>query len=386
MARLRLAIVTPRFWPLVGERSTHLLRLAESLIAAGHSLTVVTPLWKRSWPAKMSIGPVPIVRLAGSPRGAFSALRWMISLSSWLRDSATQLDAMLVAGLKQEAYVALGSFHGKRLFTVVLAGEGDVAWQRTAPLGHRVAERCRQTRAIVAASEALADELRRGGYEPDHITVIPRRVPITPPSTPRLRVDARVALTTANYDLATTANAQVTVAIGRLTPDERMGDLVRAWRIVTARRPEARLWIIGDGPERERLYRQIGDLDQRFRAFLPGTFDCLDEVLAASDVYVLPGQHSLVPIALLEAQAAGVPAIAADSASVRQHVAHGQTGLLYPLGDFKALAAAILNLMENPEMAAAYGAAARAAITAGPAPADEAADYLALIERLRAST
>ena len=58
---LRLAIAAARFWPLVEDRQTHLLQLAESLLAAGHQVTVVTPLWKRSWPQKMMVGPVPLV-------------------------------------------------------------------------------------------------------------------------------------------------------------------------------------------------------------------------------------------------------------------------------------------------------------------------------------
>ena len=93
----------------------------------------------------------------------------------------------------------------------------------------------------------------------------------------------------------TTFNSQVALAVGRLDAAHRFGDLVRAWRIVTARRSEARLWIIGDGPERDTLYRQIGDLDQRFRVLLPGTFDCLDDLIQASDMLLIPSA-SAVPV------------------------------------------------------------------------------------------
>ena len=156
-----------------------------------------------------------------------------------------------------------------------------MAW--TATLGSRIASRCQEARAIVATSNDLASELSQRGFAADRITVIDRTASIPPPRSPQARIDARAALAAVNYDLATTANTQVALAIGRLDVEHRFGDLVRAWRIVTARRPEARLWIVGDGPERERLYQQIGDLDQRFRALLPGTFDCLDELFQASD-------------------------------------------------------------------------------------------------------
>lgn len=383
MAHLRLAIVTPRFWPLVGDRQTHLLRLADALTSAGHRVTVITPQWKRSWPAQMMIGSVPLVRLRGSPRSGWSALRWMYSLSGWLRESVgRQLDGILVAGLKHEAYVALGAARRTHLPTVLLAGEDDLAWQRTAALGGRIAARCRECQAVAAPSTELADELCKAGYSRDRITVIPRRVALPPPRNAKSRDDARAALAAVNYDLVTTANTQVALAVGRLDAEQRFGDLVRAWRIVTARRGEARLWIVGDGPERERLYRQISDLDQRFRALVPGTFDCLDELFDASDMLLAPAPHTVPPMALLEAQAAGLPAIAADAPALQPYVAHQKTGLLYPAGDIKVLAAAVLQLIEQPAAAVTFGASARQAAQLLPTPADEAAEYTALFDRL----
>jgi glycosyltransferase involved in cell wall biosynthesis len=386
MAHLRLAIVTPRFWPLVGDSPTHLLRLAESLIAAGQAVTVVTPQWKRSWPARMAIGKVPLVRLRGSPRGGWSTLRWIYALASWLREAGGGgLDGVLVAGLKYEAYVALGAARRTNTPTVLIAGEDDFAWQRTAALGGRIAARCRECRAIVAPSGELASELCRNGFSADPISIISRRVPIPPPQSPKSRDDARAAVTAANYDLVTTANTQVAMAIGRLDAAHRFGDLVRAWRIVTARRPEARLWIVGDGPERERLYQQIGDLDQRFRALLPGTFDCLEELFQASDMLLVPAAHTVPPLAMLEAQAAGLPVVAADAPALRGHVTADQTGLLYPPGDIKALAAAVLQLIEQPAAGVIYGATARQTAQSSPTPQNEAAEYVALFERLRSS-
>src|SRR5438067_3254572 len=203
MAHLRLAIVTPRFWPLVGDESRHLLRLAESLVAAGHAVTVVTPRWKKTWPERMAIGPVPLVRLRGSASGGWGTLRWMYSLSSWLAEQ--RLDGVLVAGLRHEAYVTLGWAAKSDVATLLLAAEDDLAWQRTAAFGARIGARCREARLIVAPNDLLAAELRRLGVKPDCIAAILRRVEIPAARTPKSRDDARIALATANYDLATTA-------------------------------------------------------------------------------------------------------------------------------------------------------------------------------------
>jgi glycosyltransferase involved in cell wall biosynthesis len=384
IAHLRLAIVTPRFWPLVGDTAAHLLQLCQSLIELGHQPTVVTPRWQRGWPEQMLIGSLPLVRLRGSARGGWSTLRWMYSLGGWLREQTDRLDAILVAGLRQEAYVALGAARTNGAITMPLAEEDDLQWQQTATLGARIAARCREARTIVAPTEEIAEALQRGGFAAECITVVPRTAAVPPICSAAARDAARASLAAANYDLMTANNAQVALAVGHLAAAQRFGDLVRAWRIVTARRPETRLWIVGDGPDREALYRQIGDLDQRFRAMLPGTFDCLDELLRASDMLLVPAPHASPSQALLEAQACGLPVIAADGPAVRTRIAHEQTGVLYPMGDIKALADAVCGLIERPGSAIAYGSAARAAAQSRPTPHDEAQAYIDLINGQRA--
>jgi glycosyltransferase involved in cell wall biosynthesis len=377
---LRLAIAAPRFWPLVEDVPTHVLRLAESLIAAGHTVTVVTPQWKRAWPRQMVVGTVPLVRLSGSLRGGLSTVRWMYGLSRWLREE--RFGGLLVAGLRHEAYVALGAAQRSSTPVVLLAGEGDVAWQRTAAFGTRIAARCLAARAIVAPSEDLADELTLAGYSPHSIRVIPRRVPIAPPRSPLAREAARAALAAVNYDLATTEVAPVALAVGRLDEQSRFGDLVRAWRIVSARRSEARLWILGDGPLRERLFRQISDLDLRFRVLIPGTFDGLREILQAADLFLDPAPHRVPPLALLEALASGLPVACAPTAALIGLVGAEASGMFFPSGDIQNLAAKISEHFEHPAAGILRASTIRQQLQQAPTPADEAAAYVDLFQRL----
>jgi glycosyltransferase involved in cell wall biosynthesis len=381
-AHRRLAIVTPRVWPLVGDGPTHLLRLAEALLAAGHAVTVVTPQCKRSWPRQMRIGPLPLVRLRGRARGGWSTLRWMYQLSRWLQQEDGPSDALVVAGLRHEAYVALGTAANAAPPMVVLAGDDDLDWQKSAPFGSRIAGRCHEARSIVAHSTAAKEALLRAGIADERLTVIERSVPVPPPRSASRRQDARAAVAGANYDLTTTANTQVALAVGRLDAASRFGDLVRAWRIVSARRPEARLWIVGDGPDRERLYRQIGDLDQRFRVLIPGTFDCLDDLMEAADLYLAPAPRPASSIALLEARAAGLPVIAADAVPLPPPVEHEKTGLCYPLGEIVPLADAVTRLLTDVALGVELGGAARQMAQASPTISQEAEQYLALINGL----
>jgi glycosyltransferase involved in cell wall biosynthesis len=307
----------------------------------------------------------------------------MYSLGGWLREQAGRLDAVLVVGLKQEAYVALGAGQKTGATTILLAEEDDLQWQQTATLGARIAARCREAPIIVAPTGEIVQSLASAGFAEECLTVIPRAATVPPVCSASARDAARAALAAANYDLVTANNAQVALAVGRLDASNRFGDLVRAWRIVTARRAEARLWIVGDGPDRETLYRQIGDLDQRFRALLPGTFDCLDELLQASDMLLVPAPHASPPQALLQAQACGLPVVAANGPAMGAHIAHEQSGLIYSPGDIKGLAEAVWGLLDRPGTAIAYGSAARAAAQSRPNPKDEAQAYIELILRQR---
>ncbi len=377
MANLRLALVTPRFWPLVGDRPLHLLRLAESLVALGHSPVIVTPQWNRGWPEQMTIGKVPLVRLRGSGRGGWSTLRWMYGLASWLGEQ--QVDGVVVDGLRHEAYVTLGAARRKPLPVTLIAGDDDLAWQATATLGSRIAARCREGPITIAPCEHLAGALAAAGYAAHRLKVIPRSAAESPPRNPASSDAARAALAAVNADLVVTANAVIALAVGRLDATHRFGDLIRAWRIVTASKPEARLWIIGDGPERESLYQQIGDLDQRFRVLLPGTFDCLDELLQASDMLLVPAPHAVTPLALLDAQAAGLPVIAANSPATQSFVRTHETGILFPAGDAKSIAASVLHWIEEPALRIQCGSAGRMASQTRIHSIAEAEQYVELL-------
>jgi glycosyltransferase involved in cell wall biosynthesis len=383
---LRLAIAAARFWPQVEDQAAHLLRLAEELLAAGHQVTVVTPLWKRSWPRQMVVGPVPLVRLRGSPTSSLGTVRWMYSLSAWLREHAPGLDGVLACGLRHEAYVTMGTAQKTRTPTAVLAGQGDLVWQRSATFGGRIAARCRTAAAVIAPSSELADELAAAGYARQQITVIPRGVAIPDPRSPAAREAARAALAAVNYDLVTTPTAPVAVACGRLDAEHRFGDLVRAWRIVNARRSEARLWIVGDGPLRDQLYRQIGDLDLRFRVLIPGSFDGLRELIEAADLFLAPAPQPVPAGALLKALAAGLPVIAADVSSVQDLAGEQAPEMSYPAGDIKALADAITRHFDQPAAGIVRAAAIRQRLHAAPTPAAEATAYAAIFEHLGSRT
>jgi glycosyltransferase involved in cell wall biosynthesis len=153
--------------------------------------------------------------------------------------------------------------------------------------------------------------------------------------------------------------APLALCAGRLHEAKGLVELVAAWRQVAVRRPDARLWLAGEGPYRKALATQIGDRGLEGRVFLVGVFDSVDGLLAAADLFISSSPEEGPSLALLEAMAAGLPTVAADTSGNREIVTNERDGLLVPAEDSGALGAAISRLWDNPELAARLGAAAR---------------------------
>ena len=89
-----------------------------------------------------------------------------------------------------------------------------------------------------------------------------------------------------------------------------------------------------------------------------GVFDQVDELLAAADLFVRPTTEAGTALAVLEAMAAGLPVVASSIAGHAEWIADGRDGLLAP-PDAAAWSAAIARLLDDPELAARLGGAAR---------------------------
>jgi glycosyltransferase involved in cell wall biosynthesis len=140
-------------------------------------------------------------------------------------------------------------------------------------------------------------------------------------------------------------------SIGRMAPEKGFEYLVRA----LPRIPDARLVLVGSGPHREGLIGLARELGVAERVELPGRVEDTSEWLASFDVFVLPSLMENFPLVNLEAMFAERPVVASDVGCVSEAVAHGETGLLVPPGDPERLAAAISELLANPERAREMG-------------------------------
>jgi len=359
---LRLVLVTQRFWPYIGRGARSMANLAGELALRGVEVTLLTARGHPRWPAEIAYRGVPVVRLPDPPGRHPNTTRYLKSLGRWLAENRDRYDLVCVSSLRRDAHAALAAV--PKGVPVVLRAEaagrfGDCLWQLEAKGGRRIKRECMKADALVGPTRAIERELIAAGYSRDRIHYLPNGVPDPPARDAAGKAAARAVLVAANPSLGIPRDAPLAVYAGRLDEAKGLGDLMAAWRRVVVRRPDARLWLAGEGPFRRALEAQIVDLDLLGRVFLAGLFDSVEELLAAADLFVLPSREESPSLALLEAMAAGLPIVATDVPGTREPVTDGQHGLLVPGQDVDALSAAILRLLDAPELAARLGAAAR---------------------------
>lgn len=149
------------------------------------------------------------------------------------------------------------------------------------------------------------------------------------------------------------------VAVGRLVYEKGHEFLVEAMSIVTKSDSRAVAGICGAGPLHDQLQAQIEKLNLHDKVKLLGQWDEIPELLAASDLFVLPSRWEGLPMALLEGMMAGLPVIATRVEGVDEVVQPGVHGLLVPLESPAELAQAILQLLRSPADRQLMGRAAR---------------------------
>jgi glycosyltransferase involved in cell wall biosynthesis len=150
----------------------------------------------------------------------------------------------------------------------------------------------------------------------------------------------------------------VAVTVGRLTRAKGYPYLQEALALIPAHQRPLTL-IVGDGPERHELEsrtRAMG-LTQDIR-FLGNRRD-VPAVLAAADLFILASLWEGLPLVLLEAMAAGLPAVVTAVGGNPEVVEDGTSGVLVPAGDQQALAEAISDLLDDPPRRQQMGQAAR---------------------------
>jgi glycosyltransferase involved in cell wall biosynthesis len=206
--------------------------------------------------------------------------------------------------------------------------------------------------AVIAVSESVARSIRS------------RRAPVEVVTHGADLAGVRrgaAARATARDELGLSADDVVVGTVANFTVKKDQATLLRAMAALGRDRPTVRLVLVGSGPLEAELRHRAADLGLAGRAAFVGSRHDVLELLPAFDVFALSSRFEGLPIALLEAMAAGLPCVATNVGGIPEVVTDGRDGLLVEPGDPDALATALGKVLADDGLRAELGwrAAAR---------------------------
>jgi starch synthase len=211
---------------------------------------------------------------------------------------------------------------------------------------------------LIVAARAEAERVRRRYGPKVQVAEIPN-----PLNVETWRARDRDA---ARRDLGIAASARVAVWHGRVSIHSKGLDLLlAAWRKIRDARPgrDVRLVMIGTGDDAAEfgaMLERTGATGITWRNEYVTDFESIRTLLSAGDVYAFPSRHEGFPVAPIEAMACGLPLVAADASGVSEIVGRERVGgILVPVGDVDALAAALGRLIDDPALSVDLGRGAR---------------------------
>ena len=170
--------------------------------------------------------------------------------------------------------------------------------------------------------------------------------------------------------------------IARFHPIKDHPTLIRGWKRVRQALPDARLLLVGDGPERARCETLAAETGLGDSIEFWGIRHDVPKILRAVDVFTLTSISEAASLTLLEAMASECPSVVTDVGGNAEHIRDGQHGHLVPRGDAEAIGSKLVELLADPVRARQMGAAARQCVIDHFQLTDTIEAYTGLYEKL----
>ncbi len=355
-------MICGHYWPhLSVDAAGRDVRLASALMRAGLTVEVLTPRYAASWPEELRHREIPVHRPVAAARSQWSISRYLKYLEVWLTQHASRFDVLFCTALREEAIAVTRTAARRRLGAVLqhsgTAGAADhLAWPAMR-YGRRLRLALNQADAIVVNWASVQRDLVALGVPAKRLQRIdlgisagaaPAREPLRGDRAGALK--SRLALAAVNRDLELDRDSLVVLAAGQMNYLGGMMTLAEATTNLIDQWPDLRLWLIGDGAQRDELHGYLRYQGIRQNVAMPGTFVDFEDLFRVADVAVLPspadGLEEMLPAAL----AAAVPLVIVDTADTRAFLGSCEqsVGWFQP-GDVAGLQAAIRTaLVELP--------------------------------------
>jgi glycosyltransferase involved in cell wall biosynthesis len=236
------------------------------------------------------------------------------------------------------------------------------------------------TDSVVALSERHAGYLSTvENVDPGKLVIIENGIDV-----PRYEHASPESVAALRDELGISKGERVVVMVASLRPEKAHEALLEAAQALAGETPVMRFLIVGDGPRRSHLEALRVRLALGDRVIFTGKRDDIPELLHLADVLVLPSHAAVetLPLAVLEAMAAGVPVVASAVGSVPDLIEDGVNGRLIAPASAGGLTEAIRSIMNDPKEAENLAARAKTTVSSKYTADLMVAKYEALFRRL----
>lgn len=146
---------------------------------------------------------------------------------------------------------------------------------------------------------------------------------------------------------------KIIVHISNFRKVKRVEDVIEVFRLIQLQMP-AKLLLIGDGPERKHMEDLCRTLDLCDNIRFLGKQEAVEEILAISDLFLLPSESESFGLAALEAMACEVPVVSSNAGGIPEVNIDGETGYVLPIGDTENMAKACLSILKDEKTHAEF--------------------------------
>lgn len=217
-------------------------------------------------------------------------------------------------------------------------------------LGKRIVKKADLVRVV---SERTKESLVVGlGLSPDKITVVPIYAPTNSENLAKEEKE--------DY------NKLIFLTAGRLVPVKNISLQIRAMKEIAEVYPKTELWIVGEGPEKEKLQTESKNLKVDKNIKFLGWKDNLDEFYREADAFLLTSNYEGWGMVVVEAASFALPIIMTDVGCAGEIIKDGQSGIVINVGDEKALVSAMMKLVRDRSFGQKMGEEAKKAVMSLP--------------------
>jgi len=358
-----LILVCSSYPPVMGGSEIEAQRVCSALIGRGHRVTVATAGGPPMPPLRRWTDPaaVPVRLYAARWNGVMKDVVFAISVAWLLIRERRNYQAVYF--LMQGLHLAVGLPVARVLRKTILmkvSGSSILPTMALTPMGRlEIRWLTKWADRVMILNEGMRAEALAVRLPADKLVWMPN-----PVDTAQFRpvVDAERLHLRGQHDLP--PDAFVVIYTGRLAPEKALHLLIEAFATVWRQRAQAYLVLVGDGPVRATLAEQTQRLGcQGNIRFVGGVAPSeIPRWLQMADVFALVSLSEGFPCALVEAMSTGLASVVSDIPANKQLVQSETHGLLSPVGDVSATAAALTRLLDDPGLRARMGVEARRSV------------------------